>query len=357
MRIAFFTDTYLPNTDGVVCSILNMQKALKSRGHEVFIFSPSPDGKPRIEGNVHLFRSIAFRRYPEYRLAIFRTSPVKNRLEELGIDVIHNHGVATTAMAASRAELPKISSFHTNVAEAAHYLVKKRSIQLPLKGRIWRYLRHLYSRFDTVTAPSLKMVRLLEENGIKAEFLPNGIDLSAFKIQRRPERKPMLIHVGRVVKEKNIEKVMEMVAYARKIHPKIELKIIGKGPALEYYRKKALDTGVADITEFTGYVDDATLKDYYRRADALVFASHFDTQGLVVLESLASGTPVLALSGTSGEEIVREMGTVFSDGRSFGSALRKAMEIEDARKHISLDAYDINTVADRLEEHYRRVMG
>jgi len=100
MKIAFFTDTYLPNTDGVVQSILNLQRVLESRGHEVFIYTPSPDGKERIEEKVHFFRSIAFNPYPEYRLAILRASPVRKELEEIGIDIIHNHGDALTAIAA-----------------------------------------------------------------------------------------------------------------------------------------------------------------------------------------------------------------------------------------------------------------
>ena len=356
MRIAFFTDTYLPNTDGVVRSILNLQRALESRGHEVFIFSPSPDGKERIEGKVHFFRSIEFKQYPDYRLAILRASPVKKELEEKGIDIVHNHGVALTARAASKTELPKISSFHTNIAETVHYIAKIRPLEQPLKGGIWRYLRGLYSKFDILTAPSLKIVRELDEKGIKAEFLPNGIELSAFKSRREPSRSPLLIHVGRVVKEKNIETVLEMVGHARRAYPNIRLKIIGKGPALDYYRKMAADMGVADISEFTGYVDDDLLREYYRTADALVFASNFDTQGLVVLESLASGTPVLALKGTSGEEIVRDMGTAFSDADSFVAALKRAMEMEDAREIINLEPYDIHSVTGRLEGYYRSLL-
>ncbi len=355
MRIAFFTDTYLPNVDGVVSSIIKLKEALEKRGHEVFVFAPSPDGRDRKEGDVHYLRSRPFPPYPQYRLALVRSQTIRKEIEELGIDIIHNHGVALTAISAMKCNVPKISTFHTNIAESVHYIAKIRHLEGIAKETAWAHLRRLYSRCDLITAPSKKTVKLLAEKGIKAEFLPNGIDISSFSRERRPAGRPLLIHVGRVVKENNLEKAFEMVGYARKIYPELRFAVIGTGPAMDYYKKMAEETGISDIVEFTGYVDDGTLREYYRRGDAFVFTSLFDTQGIVVLEALASGMPVLALEGSSGEEIIENMGTVFSGKEDFAEALDRAMEIDDARKVVSLEKYDIGNVVAELEKYYRKL--
>ena len=127
MRIAFFTDTYLPNKDGVVSSIVSTRLALEAMGHEVYIFASGSrkDKKENKDPRVHYFASTAFRPYPDYKIALFPFL-ASGKLRRYGIDVIHTHGIATMGLASLQASvrngLPVIGTFHTMLPDATHYL-------------------------------------------------------------------------------------------------------------------------------------------------------------------------------------------------------------------------------------------
>ena len=156
MKIAYFTDTYLPNVDGVVTCLLNYRKELEKRGHEVYIFTPGSkkDKAENKDKNVHYFTSATFKPYPDYRISLFPFPSAVKRAKEIGPDIVHSHGIATTGLAAINCahalKVPAIASFHTMVPEATHYLTKNEGMQKILEDVAWKYLKWYYGFFDTV---------------------------------------------------------------------------------------------------------------------------------------------------------------------------------------------------------------
>ncbi len=330
-KVAFFTDTYKPNVDGVVKSIDLLREELGKAGIDVSIFAPSKKLRYVERGSEVLFASIPFLPYKDYHIAFPRMGLVR---KQGPFDVVHNHGIALTAMAAlstaQQFSSKAVSTFHTDVLQATHYL-SKGFLDKPFKKAVEKYLRWLYGKFDVITAPSAYAARKLEKLGIKAVVIPNGIRPERYMVKRHPDEN-LLIHVGRVVKEKNLDLLFDMVEGTQ-----YKLVVVGRGPALNYYKRVAKTRGLSNIL-FTGFLPDEELKGLLSRATALLFASTFDTQGLVVAEALAAGVPVVAYAHSAGAEVVREFGTVFEDKDTFHQAVDRAktLSVDELREKANL---------------------
>ena len=355
MRIAFFTDTYLPNKDGVVVSLLNLKKELEKK-HKVYIFTPSPDGVERYEEGIFYFKSAPFPPYPQYRISFPNFPKVVEMAKDLEIDLLHNHGIALTSwacLAASKAlKIPSITTFHTDIAKTTHYISENIFVEKISSKLAWKYLKFLYSKFDLVTAPSKFAVAQLKRIGINSIYLPNGIKLSNFKTSKKREN--YLLHVGRLVKEKEVDFIFPCIKkYNSSNRDKIHLKIIGRGPAEDYYKEKAKEYGIEEFVEFLGFVPNKELAKIYSRARATLFLSTFDTQGLVVLESLASGVPVIYRNNTAAAEISKKLKLGFSRCSSFEKAYRRSKKIKSKECREIAKSYDIKKVVKKLLHLYK----
>jgi len=377
MRVAFFTDTYLPNVDGVVSTISSLKKQFEKKGNEVFIFSPG--SKKQKESNkddhVHYFTSTSFKPYPDYRIALFNFfSPVK-LVKERKIEIIHSHGIATTGLAAIKTSqklgIPAFATFHTLVPEAVHYITKEERIKDILSKAAWKYLIWYYSHFKKVFVPSMFVKEMLEKRGLKNTILlPNGIDTRKFSeknadpglIRKKfkiPKSYPVVAHVGRVALEKGIDLLIESAPSILNIMPKSVFLIVGKGPGENYYKDLVAKKGLEKHFIFTGYVSENLLLSAYATADALVFPSTFDTQGLTVLEAMGMGTPAVVRKNSAPSEMIEEGvdGYIFSDHFDFYEKVVNAVKnkkkikenvIKKARK------YDIRDVSQNLLEMYEK---
>lgn len=334
MRIAFFTDSYLPNVDGVVTSICNYRNELESRGHKVYIFSPG--SRQQKENNrdpkVHYFTSTTFKPYPDYRIALFNfLAPVK-LIREYEIDVIHSHGIATTGLAAisssQKLGIPALATFHTIVPNASHYITGNQQLQGMVHSVTWKYLTWYYSHYKKVIAPSNFAKCLLEERGLKNIIVqPSGINFERYNTVLNSEdssiRKNLkikkgegiVIFVGRIALEKNIEEIIESMPTLLNTVPKTRVVIVGKGPALEHYRQLVKSKALEQHFLFTGYLEDDDLVKVYSMADVFVFPSKFDTQGLAVVEALAAGVPAVVKAGSAVSEYIEngKNGAIYSN--------------------------------------------
>jgi len=331
MRIAFFTDSYIPNVDGVVTSILNHKRELEKRGHEVFVFCPGTrkQKKENKDPNVYYFTSTTFKPYPDYRLALFPFFSAVKKVKKANIDIIHSHGIATTGLAAiqcsNKLKIPILASFHTLVPEAMHYITKNNQIEGFLKSVAWKYLIWYYSHFLKVLIPSNCIKNILEKHNIQnLQVHIAGIDEKRFnqlvdgsEIRKRYKLKnnPLILHIGRVAMEKRLEYIINSADNVLNSYPNAKFMIVGKGPAMEHYKNLVNSKGLSKNFIFTGYIPDKDVPKYYAASDVLVFPSNFDTQGLVVLESLFVGTPVVALEGSAPSEFIvnGKTGYLFSD--------------------------------------------
>lgn len=309
LNIAFFTDSYLPAVDGVVISINNFKEELERRGHNVYIFSAGPPKrKDSPMPNVFLTKGIRFRKYPQYTLAMF---PFMSSLKvkQLGIDVIHAHtpfmmGVSSL-MIAKLNKIPIVGSFHTMFTDKA--VIREYASQNPLAVRLadrysWSYARFFYNKCNSVIAPSAATQSLLKAERIaNTTVVENGVDTRLFNTKasgaatRRlllgKSEEKLVLYVGRISKEKKISTLIKAAHHLKREN--IRFVAVGTGPALPHYKKMARSYGLNNF-KFAGFVANSELPKYYAAADLFCIPSTFETQGIVCLEAMACGKPVVA---------------------------------------------------------------
>lgn len=376
MKIAYFTDTYLPNSDGVVTCLLNYRKGLEKRGHEVIILTPGTkkQKKENTDENVHYFSSASFKPYPDYRLALFPFPSARKILKEANVDLIHSHGIATTGLAAidcaKELKKPCIASFHTMVPSATHYLTSREDMQKFFEDVAWKYLRWYYKFFKKVIVPSEFTRKTLEEYGISNTMvLPAGMDYRFYsrgegewvRKRYRLGKKRVVLHVGRIVKEKNLELLINEAESIINKKTNVAFLIVGEGPAEEHYRNMVKIKGLEEHFIFAGFVPKKELPDYYAAGDVFAFPSYFDTQGLVALEAMAAGLPVVAPERSGSSDFVKdgESGYLFREEVDFREKVLLALEnrekLGEAGKGIARE-YDADKRTEALLEFYGAIL-
>lgn len=379
MKIAYYTETYLPNKDGVVTSILIFKNALEDMGHEVYIFAAG-DRKAKKENrdkNVFYYTSTPFRPYPMYRIALFPFTS-QRKVKELGIDLIHSHGMATMGLAAVEAakvnKLPLVSTFHTLVTHATHYISNAKVVRGMIERFTWRYLKWYYKQCNAVVAPSVVIKEMLEEMGLTGIYvIPTGIDVNSYnpandgssvRKEWGMEKNKIILNVGRLVLEKNLDVLIKSSLIVLEEFSDARFVIVGEGPAFGYYKKLVGKTGVEKWFHFVNEAVPAhKMPLVYAAADVFVIPSKFETQGIVVQEAMASGKPVVGADYLALKEIIREdyNGYKFKpdDPEECAEKLIKALKIgkqmrENARK--SAEEFSIENCANRMVKLYEKMV-
>lgn len=321
MRILHLSDVYFPRVNGVSTSIRTFRDELASLGYESVLVCPDYPGAVPDPGILRMpSRYVPLD--PEDRAMRWADlRALHARLAGKRFDLVHVQTPFLAHYAGLRLArhwgVPAVASYHTLFEEYLYHYV-------PLAPRAW--MRALARRLsssqcnalDAVVVPSAPMRAALEGYGVTApmEVIPTGIPLEDFArgdgaaFRRRhgiaPDR-PVLLYVGRVAYEKNIGFLLRMTAEVRKRVPDVLLVVCGEGPAEASLRREAARLLLEPNVAFVGYLDRrTTLVDCYRAADLFVFASRTETQGLVLLEAMACGTPVVALAEMGTRDVLRE---------------------------------------------------
>jgi 1,2-diacylglycerol 3-alpha-glucosyltransferase len=342
MKAALFTDSYLPNTDGVVSSILAYRRGLEAQGHRWVIFAPDAPGYTDAPGDEVLrFAAVPFPPYPQYRAVVFPYAISSATARKHGIQLVHSKAMMTMGIAAykfaRRSRLPCMASVETMVPDGVHYVLPHPGLHAMGRHFAWSYLKWLYSHFDLVTAPSSHTQAALAQHGIESEVLPSPVDTGRFRpdaasgaAARRglgiKKGDKLVLSVGRVVKEKNYDFLLRAAKTMR--GGNVKFVVVGKGPYLDALKANAARMGLGRTVQFAGFVPDEKLAGYFNAADAFVFASRFETQGLTLLEAFACGKPAAVLEGTAMEELVAEgkNGFLFSESeKDCADALQKCI--------------------------------
>ncbi len=296
MRVALFTETFLPKLDGIVSILCLALKHLHDRGHSALLIGPA--GMPAEYAGARCLgvRGPRFPLYPEVRMGL--PSPrIGQALREFQPDLVHVVNPVflgpTGMLYARRMRLPLVASYHTDVpGYARHYGYPW------AEPWIWRLFRTLHNRADLNLVPSSAVLRQVREHGFKrVRWWWRGIDTARFRpALRDPAMRTrlsggqpdafLLLYAGRIAKEKGVERLREPLRQL----PGVRLALVGGGPELEQVR--ALYEGTP--TTFTGFLDGDDLVRAFASADALVFPSVNETFGLVPLEAMACGLPVIA---------------------------------------------------------------
>jgi 1,2-diacylglycerol 3-alpha-glucosyltransferase len=378
MKIGIFTDSYIPYTSGVVTSITTFKEELNKLGHQIYIFAPSYPGYEDKETGVYRYFSVNNPTNPDFALAIPVYPGMNLLLNKLELDIIHVHSPFTMGLVgkhmANRHHLPLVFTYHTLYDQYAHYVPIAPEVA---KEMALKFSNNFCNKCDHVVVPSNKIKNLLLSYGIVSPItvIPTGVPLHKFKGQQGnwlrekyaiPENRKILLFAGRLTKEKNLEFLVRAFGNLRKDMPDTTLVLTAQGPLENELKDLAGDLGMKldlDII-FTGAQPFDTLVQIYYSADLFVFSSLTETQGLVLIEAMAAGLPVVAVkafgvedmvdSGTEGiltecniDEFTNAIKTILSDDR-----LYKQYSLNALKKAESLSS---RNMAIRLEEVYRQV--
>ncbi len=310
------SDVYFPRVNGVSTSIQTFRRAFEARGHTVSLIAP--DYGQAVDAGEEVLR-IPARQVPmDPEDFMMKRGPIRRltaMLRERDFDLLHIQTpfvahYAGTAIA-RRLGIPRVETYHTFFQEYLYHYV-------PFLPRSWmREAARKFSKWqcngvDAVVVPSSAMLAVLRGYGVRSpiQVIPTGLGADRYRPgdgTRFRERvgiaaeRPTLVHVGRVAFEKNIGFLLRMLVRVRETVPGVLLVIAGEGPARRQLQREAASLGLAEHVLFVGYLTrDASLSDCYRAADAFVFASNTETQGLVLIEAMAQGVPVVstAVRGT-----------------------------------------------------------
>jgi phosphatidylinositol alpha 1,6-mannosyltransferase len=312
MRVAYFTESLLPLVDGVSLTLARLFDTLEEEGVDFRIFSPFVPG-PELawSGRVRRVRSARFPLYRDYRVSFPGGRSLRRDLEEYAPTLVHL--VSPTPMAlwaqgwARRRGIPVVASFHTDfVSYFPYYRVGA------LMPAGWRALRWFHNRCAATFAPSAALERQLAARGISGvEGWSRGIDAQRFSPTRRDPAlrsswgagagQPVLLFVGRLVREKDLLELPEILRHLREEELDPRLVLVGDGPLRE-----ELERALPDAV-FRGHQEGEELARHYASADLFVFPSTTETFGNVVLEAAASGLPAV-VAGRGGPPDLVEHG-------------------------------------------------
>ena len=368
-----FTDSFYPTVDGAVVAMDRQCRELEKRGHEIVVLAPDTPERRDAGWNVHYLPSMEFRSYKGYRIVV-SPADMLEYLRGQGVDVIHCHGLASMAIlsltAARALGKPHVLTFHTMANEAVKYysfIGLREDLTVPL---VWVYLRNLLKRPDMVVFPSRPIEKELIARGVKMNahsVIPTGVDTELYSPDNADrgllekysmDGSRVLLHVGRLSKEKRLDIVLRAVASLKEDRPDLRLLVAGTGPAKDDYMHMTDQLGVTDRVVFTGFMPDDELRAAYASSDMLVIPSTFETQGLVVLEAMASGTPVVGIRRRAIPEFVKdgENGCLFEED-SCAEAITRCLEEGASYRDSALRTageYSIDRCTTMLEGAYER---
>ena len=323
LHVLMLSDVYFPRINGVSTSIQTFRATLAALGIRVTIVAPEYAGTDIVadaaSGIVRLpSRSVPLD--PEDRLMQWRLlADLDRRLASADFDLIHIQTPFAAHYAGLRLArargIPCVATYHTHFEEYLFHYIRFLPKGALRSAARW-LVRHQCNVLDAVVVPSQPMAATLRDYGVNTPLhvIPTGLPESQFvrgdgarfrqAWEIGPDRKVALF-VGRAAFEKNIGFLLEMIALARRQQPQLMLVIAGEGPALPALRRQAAALHIEDHVRFVGYLPrEGGLRDCYAAADVFTFASQTETQGLVLLEAMAIGLPVLAIPALGAAEII-----------------------------------------------------
>ena len=386
MRIGIFSECYLPTLNGVVISIETFRLELEKRGHEIFVFAPATNGYVDRD-NKHVFRypSIQWPGQKEYPLAlpIFSTTITK-KIKDLKLDIIHAQHLFTMGnlglRIARQLDIPIVYTYHTLIAEYTHYVPALTGIS---RKALISLSRDFCNKCDQIVTPSPSMAKILKSYGVKKpiEAIPTGIYI--LRLQNHlpgkiihtqwdiPENRKILLYLSRIAKEKNIDfllKAMKLLIFKRQKkfgHCDVHLLMVGGGPELLHYQQLARKMGIEEYVTFTGMIKYEVATKYYGAAKIFVFPSVTETQGIVVTEAMAAGTPVVAVNKMGPSDLIVNGEDGYLTGLNiseFSGKIEKLLDDEklynkmSQKAKINAENFSSETCSIKLENVYEQTI-
>ncbi len=369
MKVLITTDCYTPTVNGVVTSVKNLKSELTKRGHEVRILTLSNSLLSwERDGVMYLGSLNAGKIYPGARLSLSRDNKYIDEILEWKPEIVHSQSEFSSLSIArkisSKLHVPLVHTYHTVYEDYTHYFSP---VEKWGKTMATLFTRAALKHTNCVIAPTHKVFSLLKEYGIMQEVrvIPTGIDLNRFRTAitekekgtlRKaigvPEGNKVLVTVGRLAKEKNVEEILRFISKTGDM--KITLVVVGDGPHKEFLMKFSEQLGLGDRVVFTGMVPPTEVGAFYQLGDVFVCASNSETQGLTYFEAMANGVPILCRKDDCLADVIIEgvNGWQYETFQQFQTKLTQALANppdETGKKHITSSVHRFSSVKFGLE--------
>ncbi|MFW6006866.1 MAG: glycosyltransferase [Bacillota bacterium] len=386
LKIAMFTNNYLPVIGGVPISIERLASGLQKLGHEVYIFAPEyPDCQEEKQKEIIRCKLLFHTNTEGMILPVTNifSQKIEKKLQELDIDLIHCHhpfwmGKKGLSLA-QKYKIPAVFTYHTRLEKYSHFLPDIFFIKKLFENRISHLMiKRFANKCDAIFAPTDSTREYLRNVGVRKPIrvLPTGVDLQKYnnikgkitslRNKYVDNKELLLITVSRLSKEKNLYFLLQGIKYIKeKTDLKFKCLLIGDGSEKEnlenYIRKHQLQ----DQVILTGAIDYQLVGKYYLIADIFIFASTSETQGLVLLEAMAGKTPVVAVRSSGIDDIIKNQVNGYKteeDLEKWANKVIKLMENPDLREQFSKNArkiaekHSVKNMAEKAEAVYLKLI-
>lgn len=385
MKIALFSDTYIPEINGVAIHVKALREGLESLGHKVLVVTTNADGNENNENGVLHCPSIKLKRIYGYGMSMPINMKQYNAIRKFDPDVIHIHtefGIGLFGIfVAKRLKKPIVYTLHTIYDDYVYYVMPKPFVKAG-RNVFYKYIRMISKNANAITGPSEKSHEYLKHAGIKRsiEVIPNPVDVDKFNASnvtideinavREKYKIPKNVFVAcvitRIGREKSIDVLIDYIAKYIKINPNFRFLIVGDGPSKAELEKQTKDQGLENIVIFVGKVPNSELLPYYAVSDAFFTASLSDTNSISMLEAMSMGLPVLQRSDpiNKGQVIEGVNGYIFNDDKSFINKLDYLCNLNfndrfELRKSVRRSVISSNTknnTAKKLCDVYKKAI-
>lgn len=383
MNIIHFTDTYHPQLNGVTIAVEQAVNNL-AKDNNVILFSPAYSIRSSVTKTGKLThykgRSLPFPIYPGVHAVLPNVVKIYRIIKKFKPDVIHIHtpfvlGVLGVLMAQIMG-IKAVGTYHTLFSMGTSaYLSPKRFIpgknihvsseEGIVASLVWKIQVIFFNLCNAVISPTSIIAKTIKEQGIhtKIKVLPNGVELAKFPAKKDYAHTKRVLHLGRIGYEKAIDTTVKAFAIVHKEMPEAKLVIAGDGPALKSIKQLVRSLKLTEVVEFLGMVDPVKTPEVYRSCDTFTTASPFETQGLVLVEAMLSGLPVVAAAVNAPIDIIKhgETGYLFKESNEKECAkyllelLKKPQQIEvvgkNARKYA--ERFDSSKLTAELLNFYK----
>ncbi len=382
MNIGLFTDTYYPELNGVANSVYLLKKELEKKGHNVYVITTKTPDAPTNEKGVFRVPSKACSFVPERRIGLFYHPKIARKIHKMKLDIIHTNTEFAIGMfgriMAHELFVPVVHTYHTIYEDYTHYIKKYISSEKRAKQIVKLFSKFSVRGAEELIVPTEKVANLMRRYGVKPDInvIPTGIDLGRFEardslLQKSklkaslgiPENNKVVLYLGRVSDEKNIDEVMIYLNRYMDQNGNVTFLVVGDGPQRSALERQARGLKHRKQIVFAGARPWDEITHYYQAADVFVSGSTSETQGLTYIEALASGLPVVArkdpcldgvlFEGKNGYEFVDEASFV----KGMDAVLKNPQGIDYEKNAMqSVEQFSTQQFADKVENIYFHVI-
>jgi len=385
MKIAIFTDTFLPQINGIVTSVINLAKGLADRGHKIYIIAPIFNKKSEEfkYKNIEVKRthSVPALFYEDFKFTLPLSPRVTKFLIKKKIDLIHFHTPITLGMEAvllaKILRVPLVGTFHTFFTDPQY--LKHAKLNNPLFEKIaWTYSNGFYKKCDLVTTPSVATKKELIKQNCKCKkeikVISNGIYLDKFdnskskriKKEYKKEGK-FFLFVGRIAHEKNVFFLLDSFRPVIKQEPKTKLLIVGDGPQFKKLKRKVNEYSLEKNIMLLGKIPHKKLikSGIYGACDAFITASKTENQPMTVLEAQANGLVCIGLNKRGIPDLIKNNINGFTTEekeKEFSEAILKVIRDDKLVKKMKkatlkeIENHKMSKIIDTWEENYKNLI-